>query len=77
MFRCLELHGPSPWESDPHGPSQAVIVLREAAAVTNTALAGVAGLRERVGVRYRLAVIFGPAVCAVLAGARSLIAIAE
>ena len=33
--------------------------------------------RHRRGVRYRLAVILGLAVCAVLAGARSFIAIAE
>jgi hypothetical protein len=32
--------------------------------------------RHRRGVRYRLAVILGLAVCAVLAGARSFIAIA-
>ncbi len=40
-------------------------------------LAKVADPRCRRGVRYRLAVILGLAVCAVLAGARSFIAIAE
>ena len=40
-------------------------------------LAGVADPRHRRGVRYRLAVILGLAVCAVLAGARSFTAIAE
>ena len=37
----------------------------------------VADPRHRRGVRYRLAVILGLAVCAVLAGARSFTAIAE
>lgn len=40
-------------------------------------LAGVADPRHRRGVRHRLAVILGLAVCAVLAGARSFTAIAE
>jgi hypothetical protein len=40
-------------------------------------LARVADPRCRRGVRYRLAVILGLAVCAVLAGARSFTAIAE
>src|ERR1035438_9837031 len=40
-------------------------------------LARVADPRHRRGVRYRLAVILGLAVCAVLAGARSFTAIAE
>ena len=40
-------------------------------------LARVADLRHRRGVRHRLAVILGLAVCAVLAGARSFTAIAE
>lgn len=40
-------------------------------------LAKVADPRHRRGVRYRLAVILGLAVCAVLAGARSFTAIAE
>jgi hypothetical protein len=40
-------------------------------------LAKVADPRCRRGVRYRLAVILGLAVCAVLAGARSFTAIAE
>ena len=40
-------------------------------------LAKVADPRRRRGVRYRLAVILGLAVCAVLAGARSFTAIAE
>src|SRR5262249_58566036 len=40
-------------------------------------LAGVADPRHRRGVRHRLAVIFGLAVCAVLAGARWFTAIAE
>jgi hypothetical protein len=40
-------------------------------------LAAVADPRHRRGVRYRLAVILGLAVCAVLAGARSFTAIAE
>jgi len=42
-----------------------------------TVLAGVADPRHRRGVRHRLAVILGLAVCAVLAGARSFTAIAE
>src|SRR5215471_21177881 len=41
------------------------------------ALGRVADPRHRRGVRHRLAVIFGLAVCAVLAGARSFTAIAE
>jgi predicted transposase YbfD/YdcC len=40
-------------------------------------LGGVAGPRHRRGVRHRLVVILGLAVCAVLAGARSFTAIAE
>jgi DDE_Tnp_1-associated len=40
-------------------------------------LAGVADPRHRRGVRHKLAVILGLAVCAVLAGARSFTAIAE
>jgi hypothetical protein len=40
-------------------------------------LARVADPRHRRGVRYRLAVILGLAVCAVLSGARSFTAIAE
>jgi hypothetical protein len=40
-------------------------------------LAGVADPRHRRGIRHRLAVILGLAVCAVLAGARSFTAIAE
>ena len=40
-------------------------------------LAGVADPRARRGVRHRLAMILGLAVCAVLAGARSFTAIAE
>jgi DDE_Tnp_1-associated len=40
-------------------------------------LAGVTDPRHRRGVRHRLAVILGLAVCAVLAGARSFTAIAE
>ena len=40
-------------------------------------LAGVADPRHRRGVRHRLAVILGLAVCAVLAGPRSFTAIAE
>src|SRR5712691_7242230 len=40
-------------------------------------LAAVADPRARRGVRHRLAVILGRAVCAVLAGARSFTAIAE
>ena len=40
-------------------------------------LARVADPRHRRGVRHRLAVILGLAVCAVLAGARSFTAIAE
>jgi DDE_Tnp_1-associated/Transposase DDE domain len=40
-------------------------------------LAGVADPRHRRGVRHRLAVFLGLAVCAVLAGARSFTAIAE
>jgi urease gamma subunit len=40
-------------------------------------LAKVADPRHRRGVRHRLAVILGLAVCAVLAGARSFTAIAE
>jgi hypothetical protein len=40
-------------------------------------LGGVADPRHRRGVRHRLAVILGLAVCAVLAGARSFTAIAE
>jgi len=40
-------------------------------------LARVTGPRHRRGVRDRLAVILGLAVCAVLAGARSFTAIAE
>ena len=40
-------------------------------------LAAVADPRARRGVRHRLAVILAPAVCAVLAGARSFTAIAE
>jgi len=40
-------------------------------------LAKVTDPRHRRGVRYRLAVILGLAVCAVLAGARSFTAIAE
>jgi hypothetical protein len=40
-------------------------------------LARVADPRHRRGVRYRLVVILGLAVCAVLAGARSFTAIAE
>ena len=40
-------------------------------------LARVADPRRRRGVRHRLAVILGLAVCAVLAGARSFTAIAE
>src|SRR5262249_59000903 len=40
-------------------------------------LSGFAGRRHRRGVRHRLAVILGLAVCAVLAGARSFTAIAE
>jgi len=40
-------------------------------------LAGLAGPRHRRGVRHRLLVILGLAVCAVLAGARSFTAIAE
>jgi hypothetical protein len=40
-------------------------------------LARVADLRHRRGVRHRLAVILGLAVCAMLAGARSFTAIAE
>jgi hypothetical protein len=40
-------------------------------------LARVADPRHRRGVRHRLAVIMGLAVCAVLAGARSFTAIAE
>jgi predicted transposase YbfD/YdcC len=42
-----------------------------------TVLARVADPRRRRGVRHRLAVILGLAVCAVLAGARSFTAIAE
>jgi len=42
-----------------------------------TVLARVAGPRHRRGVRHRLVVILGLAVCAVLAGARSFITIAE
>jgi DDE_Tnp_1-associated len=42
-----------------------------------TMLARVADPRHRRGVRYRLAVILGLAVCAVLAGARSFTAIAR
>jgi predicted transposase YbfD/YdcC len=41
------------------------------------ALAAVADPRHRRGVRHRLAVVLGLAVCAVLAGARSFTAIAE
>jgi DDE family transposase len=41
------------------------------------ALAGMADPRHRRGVRHRLTVILGLAVCAVLAGARSFTAIAE
>ena len=40
-------------------------------------LAAVPDPRARRGVRHRLAVILGLAVCAVLAGARSFTAIAE
>src|SRR5580658_9174988 len=40
-------------------------------------LAAVPGPRSRRGVRHRLAVILGLALCAVLAGARSFTAIAE
>src|SRR5450432_1363106 len=40
-------------------------------------LAGIADPRARRGVRHRLAVILSLAVCAVLAGARSFVAIAE
>ena len=40
-------------------------------------LATVADLRHRRGVRHRLAVILGLALCAVVAGARSFTAIAE
>ena len=40
-------------------------------------LAGVPDSRARRGVRHKLAVILGLAVCAVLAGARSFTAIAE
>src|SRR5512142_3502919 len=40
-------------------------------------LAGVADPRHRRGVRHRLTVILGLALCAVLAGARSFTAIAE
>jgi len=42
-----------------------------------TVLAGLADPRHRRGIRHRLAVILGLAVCAVLAGARSFTAIAE
>src|SRR6266480_4447292 len=42
-----------------------------------TVLAKVADPRHRRGVRHRLVVILGLAVCAVLAGARSFTAIAE
>jgi hypothetical protein len=42
-----------------------------------SALAAVPDPRARRGIRYRLAVILGPVVCAVLAGARSFTAIAE
>ena len=42
-----------------------------------TVLARVADPRHRRGVRHRLVVILGLAVCAVLAGARSFITIAE
>jgi hypothetical protein len=62
-------------------------VIGHLAAVTEDAVDGVPGLlavlakvedpRHRRGVRYRLAVILGLAVCAVLAGARSFTAIAE
>ena len=40
-------------------------------------LAKVTDPRHRRGVRYRLAVILGLAVCAVLTGARSFTAVAE
>lgn len=42
-----------------------------------TALTSVADPRQRRGVRHRLGVVLGVAVCAVLAGARSYTAIAE
>jgi predicted transposase YbfD/YdcC len=42
-----------------------------------TALAGVADPRARRGVRHRLATVLAVAVCAVLAGARTYVAIAE
>jgi hypothetical protein len=42
-----------------------------------TVLAKVTDPRHRRGIRHRLAVILGLAVCAVLAGARSFTAIAE
>lgn len=40
-------------------------------------LARVADPRHRRGIRHRLAMILGLAVCAVLAGARSFVAVAE
>jgi hypothetical protein len=55
--------------------------LAEGAAANGPGLLGVLAMvadpRHRRGVRHRLAVILGLAVCAVLAGARSFTAIAE